>query len=159
MQLVEYGLYTVKDEYFTDFPSDHWMWNKSQRRPHYYALKDPSGLLWLIPMSSKVENYAAKIARVERQRGAGNCLYYHIGPVGGRQSAFIISGMFPVTARYIQNAYTICAVPYVVRNTRLNRQLRSKAMRYLKLLEGGHLRDQNRVLEIRQTLLRSGAQK
>lgn len=152
MQLVEYGLYIVKDEYFTDFPSDHWMWNKSQRRPHYYALKDPSGLLWLVPMSSKVENYAAKIARVERQRGAGNCLYYHIGRVGGRQSAFIISGMFPVTERYIQKPFTINAVPYVVRNSSLNRQLRSKAMRYLKLLEGGHLCDRNHVLKIRSTL-------
>lgn len=52
---------------------------KSERRHHYYALKDKSGIIWLIPMSTQVENYKRKIEREEIKRGKGNCIYYHIG--------------------------------------------------------------------------------
>ena len=69
MDFVEHGLYIVSDQYFTDFPSKHWMQNKSERRPHYYALKDKSGIIWLIPMSTQVENYKRKIEREEIKRG------------------------------------------------------------------------------------------
>ncbi len=40
MNLIEHGVYFVKDQYFEDFPSEHWMFNKGEKRPHYYALKD-----------------------------------------------------------------------------------------------------------------------
>lgn len=128
------------------------MWNKAESRPQYLAIKDASGLLWMIPLSSKVENYRAKIARVEEKRGAGNCIYYHIGKIAGKERAFVISGMFPVTEQYISHPYTISAVPYIVRDKELIRQLHSKAQRYLKLLEQRQLRDENRVLEIRARL-------
>ena len=66
MDFIEYGLYFIKDQYFYDFPSKHWMLNKGEKRPHYYALKDNSGIVWMIPMSSQVENYRQKIAREEQ---------------------------------------------------------------------------------------------
>lgn len=70
MILIEHGLYFVKDQYFDDFPSKHWMLNKGEKRPHYYALEDPSGLIWLIPMSSQVENYKRKIQK-RKKNGVG----------------------------------------------------------------------------------------
>lgn len=153
MEISVHGLYIVKDSYFADFPSEHWMWNKAESRPQYLAIQDASGLLWLIPLSSKVENYRAKIARVEERRGEGNCVYYHIGKIAGKERAFIISGMFPITECYISHQYTISSVPYIVRDKELIRQLHSKAQRYLRLLEQGQLRDENHVLDIRTKLL------
>ena len=33
MNLIEHGVYFVKDQYFEDFPSEHWMFNKGEKRP------------------------------------------------------------------------------------------------------------------------------
>lgn len=153
MEVEEHGLYIIKDSYFEEYPGHGWMWNKNESRPHYYAIKDKAGVFWMIPMSSKVDNYREKISRVEAQRGAGNCLYYEIGQIAGRERAFIISSMLPVTEDYISHPYTINKQHYVVRNERLIRSLYSKSMRYLKLLEQGVMKDQNHVLYIRNQLV------
>lgn len=84
MDFIEHGLYFIKDQYFYDFPSKHWMLNKGEKRPHYYALKDNSGIVWMIPMSSQVENYRQKIARERKlsvlsyrpDRGKRKSVYY-----------------------------------------------------------------------------------
>ena len=152
MEVKEYSLCIVSDTYFSDFPSERWMWNKGENRPHYYAFLDKSGMMWLIPLSSKVEKYEAKILQEESRRGKGSCLFYHIGKAAGRRQAFIISGMMPVSEQYLVRLYTIDQIPVQVQNTKLNRELRSKALRYLHLLELHTLKDINNVLEIRQKL-------
>lgn len=152
MDIIEHGLYIVKDEYFATFPSANWMWNKRQSRPHYFMMRDKQGFLWLIPMSSKVENIRSKIAKVEEKRGKGQCLYYHVGLVSGVERGFVISGMFPVTESYIAKPYEYHGKPYVVENKALNAAIRSKAMSYLRLLEQHKMKDLNNVLEIREKL-------
>ena len=149
MQIVEHGLYLVKDIYFQTFPSPGWMWNKGENRPHYFSFRDTHGLLWLVTMSSKTEKYRDKIKREEEKRGIGNCIYYHIGRISGQDRAFIISGLFPVTEEYISRSYNMNQAPYIVQDKILIRQIRSKAMRYIRLLEQKKLRDQNNILSIR----------
>ena len=87
----ENGLYKVKNDYFTDFKNPYWIDNKNENRPYYYAVTDSDGMCWLIPLSSSVENYKAKITKEENRRGVGNCLYYHIGIISGEDRVFIIS--------------------------------------------------------------------
>ena len=65
MKLVECGLYTIKDKYFSDFKSDRHMHNKSEGRPYYLSIQMKNGIVWFIPLSSKVEKYKAKIAQDE----------------------------------------------------------------------------------------------
>lgn len=151
MEIVEHGLYLVKDEYFQRFPSKTWMWNKKEQRPHYYAVKI-NDLLWMVPMSTKTEKYKEKITKEEEKHGKGNCVYYHTGVIAGIERAFIISGMLPITSEYIAKTYDVDHRPYIVQDKRLKRQLRSKVMRYIRLLEQGKLKDQNNVLQIRKTL-------
>lgn len=153
MELLEHGLYIVKEQYFTDFPSKHWMQNKSESRPHYYSFVDPKGVIWMIPMSSQIENYKAKIKKEEQKRN-GRCLFYHIGKIAGKERVFIISDLFPITEDYIARAYTISSVEYVVRNETLNRELRSKAVKYIRLLEQKKLIDRNHILKIRSQLIK-----
>lgn len=81
MQLVAHGLYTVKDRYFTEFGNGYWVDNKQEGRPYYYLFQDTDGVDWVIPISSQVDNYKRKIAKEEKKRGVGKCIYYHIGLV------------------------------------------------------------------------------
>lgn len=152
MEIKEHGLYIVSDTYFADFPSDRWMWNKGQHRPHYYAFKDRDGTMWLIPLSSKVENYKAKIEREEARRGKGKCLLYYIGIAAGREQAFIISGMMPITEKYIVKPFEIENAAVSVPSSKVNRELARKATAYILLLEQHKMQDLNNVLEIREKL-------
>lgn len=152
-KLEPHGLYKIKDEYFSDFPSPHWMDNKGENRPYYYLFTDSDGVEWMIPMSTQMENYQNKIAKVESQRGKGNCLYYYIGKIASRDSVFLISDMFPIDSTYIMAPYTISQIHYVVKDEKLNKAIRSKAMRYLKLLEQGVMTGSKDVLGIKKILL------
>ena len=154
MDFIEHGLYFIKDQYFYDFPSKHWMLNKGEKRPHYYALKDNSGIIWMIPMSSQIENYQQKIVREEQKREKGNCLYYHIGKIAGKERVFIISDLFPIDSSYIVRPYTIKSVNYIVKNRKLNQELRSKTIKYIRLLEQRVLKDRNNILLIRKALIK-----
>lgn len=148
-----FGLYVVKNEYFTDFPDSGWMDNKGENRPHYYVLEDSDGILWMIPMSSQVESYRAKIHREEAKRGKGNCIYYHIGVVNGKERVFVISDMFPVTDEYILRPYTINKIPYIVKNSQLNAKLYSKAMKFIKLVEQKKMHSKHDIIGIKNKLL------
>ena len=57
-------------------------------RPAYFCLKDEkTGLLWVVPMSSRVEKYQVIVDKdVERH---GKCLKIYIGEYANRQNAFL----------------------------------------------------------------------
>ena len=149
----KHGLYTVKDSYFSEFKSAFWVDNKQEKRPYYYCLQDAQGINWLIPLSTQVKNYKAKILKEEKKRGLGNCVYYHIGVVGQKERAFLIGDMFPIADVYIQSSFTIDGVHYIVKNTKLNRSLYSKAMRFLNLVKDGKIKSRNNIMGIKQTIL------
>ena len=150
---VEHGLYIVKDGYFKKFPNDAWVQNKDQNRPYYYALRDSDDILWMVPMTTQVEKCRAKIERVESERGKGNCIYYHIGVIAGKERGFKIGDMFPITDRYILRPYTINKTPYIVKTKDLNAELYSKAMRFINLVQAGKIRDDLGVVAIKEALL------
>ena len=151
--LVIHGLYLVKSKYFLDFKRPHWVDNKQENRPYYYLLKDKDGIPWVIPMSSQVENYKEKIERVEKNRGVGNCLYYQIGVVTSKERVFLIGDMFPICEEYIKSPFKIGHSHYVSRDKKLNSELYSKAMRYLRLIEQGVMKSRNNILDIKKELL------
>ncbi len=58
----ERGFYIIKDQFFIDFPDPFLQGNKGEHRPHYYALRDKAtGLIWMIPMSSRAAKFQAII--------------------------------------------------------------------------------------------------
>lgn len=151
--IIEHGLYLVKDQYFADFRRPYWMDNKNEHRPYYYLFLDRDGIPWVIPMSSQTENYQKKIEREEKKRGLGNCLYYHIGRVASTDRVFLIGDMFPISEEYIKAPFTIGKYHYISRNKKLNATIHSKAMRYLRLVEQGVMKSRNDVLGIKKSLL------
>ena len=69
MNIVDYGLYKVKDEYFEHFKSSYFTDNKSENRPYYLSFKDKDNIIWLIPLSSQTVNYQLKISQDIENRG------------------------------------------------------------------------------------------
>jgi len=151
--LVVHGLYSVKNKYFEDFKNPYWMDNKNEKRPYYFLLRDKDGVLWVIPMSSQIENYKRKIAREEVKRGVGNCIYYHTGKVASKERVFLIGDMFPIDESYIKGPFIIGEIHYVIRNKKLNAELYSKAMRFIRLIEQGVIKSRNDVLGIKKFLI------
>lgn len=148
------GLYIIKDEYFLKFPNPKFMDNKGESRPHYYAVRDNDGLFWMIPISSKVDKFKAKIAEVEEKAGAGNCFLFAIATVSGRERAFVISEMFPVTEEYILRPYTVKGMPLVIRNEEIQKTMKTKALRFLKMVNKGYVKSPLNIMSIKKNLLR-----
>lgn len=152
MEVQENGLYILSDSYFAKYNTGRMMDNKLENRPHFFSLR-VGEVLWMIPISSKVDKYRTAIARDE---AAGKkALFYHIGVIAGREAAFLIGDMIPVTEKYIVRPYTICGNPYVVANSNLVRQLATKAKRYLKLVEQHRIRPHVDILSIRNDLIKT----
>ena len=102
--------YYINDQYFIDFPDSMLMNNKeavngqAHDRPCFYAFEDANtGLYWMIPISSQVSKYKnyynAKMAKYKR------CDTITFGKVLGKEKAFLIQNMCPVTSSYIKNEY------------------------------------------------------
>lgn len=117
MSVVINGLYSVSDTYFKEFESRSFCDNKNENRPYFLPFKDENGILWLIPLSSQVENYRDKIKRDEQKYK--ECLFYHIGSVMGKDRAFLIGNMFPVTEEYIKKPYTFSGRHHIIANEQL----------------------------------------
>ena len=108
-------VYHINDSYFDAANDDKLMRNheNGSYRPTYFCIKDEkTGLLWVIPMSSRVEKYQPIIDRdVERY---GSCPKILIARYGDGKSAFLLQNMFPILPKYIDHVHTIAGVPLPV---------------------------------------------
>lgn len=103
--------YFVADSFFKDFPDPNLMKNKiavngkRHDRPCFFAMIDKTqeGLFWLIPISSRVEKYKGIYAKKVQRYGKCNTICF--AKVLGRESAFLIQNIFPITQKYISNTY------------------------------------------------------
>jgi len=107
MQIQEGYVYHIKNEYFRRARDSHLMQNKEHGyRPALLCFQDKdSGLLWFVPMSSKVEKYRTK-QRLAKQR-YGNCITIEIGSYGGKEAAFLLQNLFPVRPEDIDHIHTL----------------------------------------------------
>jgi hypothetical protein len=150
--MVENGLYRISDAYYIDFPHDKHIHIKNGR-PFYYVIKDNHGIYWFIPLSTQVETYRKKIRSVEIKRGEGRCLAFHIGIITGREMAFRICDMIPVTEKYIDGAFEKYGSHYIVKDKALITAINRKARNYINLLKCGQMYSQVDALAIREKLI------
>ena len=151
MKVPVHGLCVIDDRYFLDYPSVRHMSNKHESRPYYLAVYAKDGIIWAVPLSSHVDKYGAKIKADERRYG--ECLFYTIAKVKGRESAFLIGNAIPVTEEYIKKPFTVAEVPYVVKNKQLVKELKGKLSRYLALVRQGKMKPAVDILAIEKKLL------
>lgn len=151
MEISTYGLCIVSDQYFRDFQSIRHVSNKYEQRPYFLAIKEENGIIWLIPLSSQVEKYRAKIEADEKKHGES--LYQYIARVKGKDSAFLIGNAIPVTDRYIVKPFTVNGIPFVIQDKTDTRKITSKLKRYLTLVEKGIVKPAVDILDIKNKLL------
>jgi len=108
-------VYHISDLYFETVKDSKLMRNHEggAYRPTYLCLKDEkTGLLWVIPMSWRIEKYQAIIDKdIERY---GKCLKIHIGEYANRPNAFLFQNMFPILPKYIDHIHMIQQNPVPV---------------------------------------------
>jgi hypothetical protein len=101
-------VYHIKDDYFTKVNDEKLMQNKEggTYRPTFLCMEDKSnpGLLWVVPMSSKIAKFQAIYDK--QQAKYGKCLTIVIGEFDGRESAFLLQNMFPITEQYLDHIHT-----------------------------------------------------
>lgn len=153
------NLYFIKDEYFVDFPYDYLMENKDivdgkiHNRPCFYSAIDNNGILWFIPVSSKIDKYQKeydkKMAKYNRDPDT-----IVFGFVRGNKNAFLIQNMFPVTIEYLNNVYIdVGTNAPVILSTKLKEDLEQKARKVLNIHRRGKKLIFPDVLEIERKLL------
>ena len=112
-------VYHIKDSYFDIAKDDRLMRNYEggAYRPTYFCAKDEkTGLLWVIPMSTRIEKYISHMQKdIERY---GKCLKIVIGEYSGANSAFLLQNMFPILPKYIDHVHLVKQNPVPV-NSRL----------------------------------------
>ena len=147
--------YFVADAYFQRFTDPYLMPNKGvgHNRPCFYAYQDKAtGLYWMIPISSKVSKYRGIEASKIKRYGYCNTIVF--GKVLGRERAFLIQNMFPVTAQYIDSQYidSHSGVPVRVANALSDQITRNAKSVLARQRHGGRPIFPN-VLEIERQLL------
>ena len=101
----------LSDEYYERFPNHGLMKNKEDGegiihgRPCFFAFKDIKNkdIFWLVPISSKYNKY--KPIYDKNMRDYGRCSFIRFGKVLGKEAAFLIQNICPVTEKYIKEIY------------------------------------------------------
>lgn len=131
-------VYHIKDEFFEYIKDDKLMKNKEQGsyRPTFYCIKDPhTSLLWVVPMSSKVdEKYQALYDK--QVNTYGNCLTIVIGEFDQKKAAFLLQNMFPITERYLDHVHSRDGKPVRVHKD-LQQTIRSNMKKIFQLMKRG----------------------
>ena len=130
-------VYHIKDLYFDIVQDDKLMKNheRGSYRPTYFCVKDEkTSLLWVIPMSTKVDKYRGFMQKdIERY---GKCLKIVIGEYANVDAVFLLQNMFPILPRYIDHIHLINQNPVPV-NTRLQIILNRNFREVLRLHRKG----------------------
>lgn len=103
-------------------------------RPHFLCFEDdrnPS-VIWAVPLSSQVEKY--RILMEKKIERFGRCDTIVIGRFAGKDSAFLIQNMFPVSSAYIDHVHTINGQPVSI-HKKLEQEIQSKAKRTLHIYQ------------------------
>ncbi|TRZ39343.1 hypothetical protein CEQ21_07215 (plasmid) [Niallia circulans] len=129
-------IYTIKNEFFEDFP-DPQLKSKGDNRPNYYVFqgKENKDILWFVPMSTQTEKYERLIQQKEAQGKPTD--FAHVCQVGPRKQAFVIQDMFPVTKDYIKEDYIVRNSHYNVSSPEDIKIIQNKAQKVQNLLNRG----------------------
>lgn len=136
MKIIEHGFYIIDDKFFEDFPDPYLKGNKEQNRPHYYCLKDEgTGIYWIIPLSSKIDKFKRIVEKHKELNKP--CDKIHIMKIAGKENAFLIQDIFPVTEQYISREYTINNIHSKLLDEKPIKEIERKAKKILYLIRKG----------------------
>ncbi|MDR1204075.1 MAG: hypothetical protein LBL26_01140 [Peptococcaceae bacterium] len=130
-------VYHIKDSYFDAAKDDKLIRNHEggSYRPTYFCVADQkTGLLWVIPMSSRAEKYKTHMQKdIDRY---GKCLKIVMGEYANVNAVFLLQNMFPILPKYIDHIHLVKQNPVPV-NTRLQAIIGSNFRELLRLHRRG----------------------
>ncbi len=130
-------VYHIKDEYFEKVKDERLMQNKENGtyRPTFYCLRDEStSLLWMVPLSSRVEKF--KAIHDKQVAKYGKCLTIVFGEFDNREAAFLLQNIFPVTEDYLDHIHTRNNNPIPVKYS-IHKKVRTNLKQIRQLLARG----------------------
>ena len=103
--------YFLSDVYCDKFSKHGVMANKEtisdglHRRPCFYSIQDikNNNIYWMVPISSQIEKYRNLLERKLKRYKVYDGLEF--GYVQGREAAFLLQNICPVTEKYIAEKY------------------------------------------------------
>ncbi|MBS9776148.1 MAG: hypothetical protein KGV57_03550 [Fusobacterium sp.] len=130
MEIKKNGFYLVKKEFFEKINDSSLPFQKNGR-PLFYCIQDKKNkdILWLIPMTSKLEK-VKKI--IEKSGGEDKCKSYVINSTV-KNSAFNIQDIFPIKVNYIDREFEKNGRHYILKNTKIIKQVEKKARKIIRV--------------------------
>ena len=90
----------------------------------------------MIPLSSKIDKYR-KIMKKRLEKGKSCDILHIIKLDNGKESAFLIQDMFPITENYIEREYTIVNNHLMLTSEHSAREIEKKAKKVMNMLKKG----------------------
>ncbi len=138
MLIQEGYVYHINDVYFEKVQDDKLMQNKENGtyRPTFFCMRDEkTSLLWMVPMSTRVEKFQAihdkQVARY------GKCLTIVMGEYDNRRSVFLLQNMFPILPCYLDHIHTRNGNPVPVKHS-IQLEVKSKLKQIRRLTTRGN---------------------
>ena len=153
---VENGkFYFINDKFFDIFKNYKLMENKENgnKRPCYFCFNDLENeeIIWFVPISSKVEKYK-KI--YENKKETRKKVYNFVfGKVLGKEKAFLIQNIFPITEEYIENKYQNKKQDVEIAET-LKKEIIETSVNVIKLAKKGINIPFYDIIEMKKILLK-----
>jgi len=152
--------YFINDQYYIDFPDPYLMKNKEtisgvmHGRPCFFSFWDINKkIYWVIPISSKISKY--KKIYQNKIKKYSICDTIVFGDVLGKQKAFLIQNMCPITSKYVSSEYIDPKAKIPVQlNGALEKDLIRSSRRVLALIRKGNNLVFPNVLKIEAELLK-----
>lgn len=149
-------LYFVSNDFFDLVDDEYLKRNKeTTSRPHYFPFIDKkTGLLWLIPCSTKIEKYEKIIENKKRKNKPHN--HIQIITVSGKKQVFLYQDMFPILPQYIDKPYVSKSGPYELKDVHKIEEINNNADKIIRLLRHGirFTDTQPNVIKIEQIMLK-----
>ena len=133
------GFYIIKDEFFNFIQDPFLKDNKDGNRPFYFCIEeilDSKKMLWMIPLSSRVEKYKKIINKRLLENKPLDGLYICKLP-NDRESVFLIQDIFPIKKEFIKREYTLGGNHLLLSKKSDIEIILSKAKRIIRLVTRG----------------------
>ena len=133
------GFYILKDEFFIEMNDPYLKNNKNCNRPFYYCVKESisnKDIYWMIPLSSKVEKYKKIIKSKVDSNKRCDGLYVCKLP-NGKENAFLIQDIFPVTDEYIDREFTLGSNHLILPYVDDVKIIETKAKKVIQMIKNG----------------------
>ncbi len=105
MEIIQGHFYFVSDSFFQKINDPYLKINyETTKRPHYFPFIDKNtGLLWLVPCSSKVKKFERIIEQKKVNHKPTDTI--KIVKIFGKKTVLLFQDMFPTTEKYIFDEY------------------------------------------------------